>query len=216
MIVMVDNEPSAVLETRMQFYTMGIHTAVIPTTQLAEIDHYPTQTVLIARPECIEDLEAVCRTIRTYGKPLALLYRPPHGNFYAYKQLCDEVFEDEVTTARFVETMFAIYEERFIRSAFERQFADLRINVRQHCLYIRGEAFPATHEQWMLARYLLLRAPLPAPAEELRQTCFRPEWLPSVKNVSTQICRMNKLIQKGFGRPLFFYQRKTGYFISQI
>lgn len=216
MIVFVDNEPSAVLETRMQFYTMGIHTALVSTSCLADICQYPTQTVLIMRPECIADLEKVCHTIRMLGKPLALLYRPPHGNFYAYKQLCDEVFEDDTTTAKFVETMFAHYEERFGRSAFEHQHASLRINVRQHCLYIRGEAFPATHEQWMLARYLLLRAPIPVSAEELRETCFRPGRLPAVKNVSTQICRMNKLIQKGFGHPLFFYQRKTGYFISQI
>lgn len=218
MILFIDDNPSAVLETRIQFYRMGIHSFTLGTNELNRIFHYPAQIILMMNPECIEDLPAVCRDIRRYaGKlPFAMMYRPPHGNYYAYQRLCDGVFEDNVTTLKFVEAMFDLYEERTGNSAYERIFGGLYMNVKEKHLQLYGEPFPATHEQWMLARYLLLRAPFPVSREELRLTCFRPDRPPSPQNVTTQICRMNRLITKAYGRPLFFYQRSLGYTVSAI
>ncbi|MBQ8351421.1 MAG: hypothetical protein IJY20_05205 [Clostridia bacterium] len=218
MIIFIEDKPEEVLDTRIQFYRMGIHSITLGTNELHRILHYPAQIILIMRPECIEDLTNVCRKIKSHSPflPLAMMYRPPNGNYYAYQQLCDAVFEDNVTTLTFAQTMFAIYEERMKKSAEEHSYGKLYMKVNRKGLQILGESLPATHEQWMLARYLLLSAPYPVSREELRLTCFCPDKLPSLQNVTTQICRMNRMITKAFRHPLFFYQRQFGYYISPV
>lgn len=114
MIIFIDNQADAVLPTRVQFYKMGLCTIVLNTNQLHLIIRTPVKIVLIMRPESIENLESVCQYIRDIPTrpPFAMMYRPPHGNYYTYSRMCDCVFEDNISTLTFAKKMLEIYRER--------------------------------------------------------------------------------------------------------
>ena len=216
MILCIENDPSAILETRVQLYRMHLHTPVLSTKELSRIPLYPAQSILILRPEAIPNIEQVCKQLRVYAPsiPLAIFYRPPHGNYYTYARMCDRVFEDNITTLTFAKTMLDLYEERTKRPAYKISYAGLSAEVGAKSIGLYGDGFLANHEQMMLVRYLLLKAPQPVPAEELRQTCFHPGKLPTIGTVHTQFRRLNKLFTLAYGKPIFLHQSDYGYFIA--
>ena len=213
MILFIDDTPDDVLETRMQFYRMGIHSLVLGTKDLQQIPRYPAHGILFLYPEHIDNLEELCDDIRQRSiLPISAVYRPPHGNYYAYAQCFDIVVDDNITTTKYIEKVFDLYRARTGISPYERIHGGLRINVKEPFIRAYASPVPVTHEQWMIARYLLLRAPYPVPREELLATCFRPNRKPpAITNISTQISRMNKKLITVFGHPLFHYQKSFGY-----
>jgi hypothetical protein len=216
MILFIDDSPNDIVETRTQFYRMGIHSLVLGTNELHRINRYPAHGILVMYPERIENIEELCRSIRRQSKlPLSAVYRPPHGNYYAYRQHFDIVVEENITTTKYIEAVFDLYKERTGISPYERIYGGLRINVKERYIRVYASPIPVTHEQRMIARYLLLCAPHPVPREELLATCFKPSKAPpSIGNISTQISRMNRKLITVFDRPLFHYQRSFGYSIN--
>lgn len=218
MILFIDNEPNAVLETRIQFYKMGIFTQVLNTKQLHSILNSPAKAVLIMRPECIENLESVCAYIRSIPTrpPFAMMYRPPHGNYYTYLRMCDRVFEDNITTTKFIETMFELYEERKHRDPYIYEDRQVSIHLKNPQLMAYRLSFIVTHEQWMIVRYLLMHSPFSVCIEDLRRFCFRPDRTPALSTVRSQISRLNQMFVMAYKYPLIFFQHDLGYFICPI
>lgn len=218
MIIFIDNEPNEVLDTRIQFFRMGIHSLVCRTDELENLLLLTAQAVLIMRPECIPDIESVCKQIRRYVPklPLAIMYRPPLGNYYAYLQWGDVVFDDHITTLTFANTVFDLYEEKNGRSARDLMYCGIRARVGARSICVLGQRMPVCHEEVMLTRYLLLHAPRVVPVGELAKTCFRPTRTPKDRTVHTHFRHMNELITRGFGRPAFLYHKDYGYMIAPI
>ena len=215
MILLIDNEPDAVLADRCMFFRMGLHSLVCRPDAITTMIFKPVHTVLIMRPEYIEDLPAVCHEIRQYffRVPLAMMYRPPHGSYYMYLQLADAVFDDNVTTAHFANFMYDLYKRNTGIDVRDMIYDCVRAIAGTHYICICGERLPATHEQVMLTRYLLFRAPRAAAVEDLRQACFNPARLPQPSNVHTQFSRLNKTILRGTDLRKIHYKRDIGYFI---
>lgn len=215
MILLIDNEPDTVLEDRCMFFRMGLHSLACRTDEIDKMIFKPVHATLIMRPEYIDDLPAVCSKLRSCFNqvPLAIMYRPPLGNYYQYLQLADAVFEDNVTTARFANTMYDLYEKKTGINVRDMIYDCVRAIAGTHYVCLCGERLPATHEQVMLTRYLLFRAPRAATVEDLRLACFNPARLPQPSNVHTQFSRLNKTIMLGIGMRKIHYKKDAGYFI---
>lgn len=218
MFIILDQDKEAVLGLRRRLYHHYTHTTIIAPTALAEITHYPAQGVLIPRPECLADPQATCRAIRELSPslPIGMIYGVDNGQYFQYRRLVDVVFEARTTAGKICKIIYDIFGQRNQETSSSRIVDCLRVDrAVPGCVFLLGYGFPATREQWMLARYLVLAAPRAVPVAELLDTCFLPGRVRSARSVSQQLGQLDHMFSVGCGVRVFERHRPATYFIHE-
>ncbi len=203
------------------FYKMYIPTYIVPSDEIERIEYYPANAIIIACPQAIEDLADVCHYIREHLPliPLALFFIPPCGNYYTYTRLADFVFEKNTTSIRVVKTLFEEREKRTGAYAFiqytDAVFTDIK---RAGLIFLYGLPERVTHRQFLIVRYLLLKAPACVSAEELLDICAHPlRKRPTINTIGTQVCLLNQISCKAIEHyHVIGNKRGVGYYLADF
>lgn len=216
MIVFVEENSDEIAALRDAFLRLRIHTACITPRTVAHIGHYPAQAVLIAHPERIENLDVIAEEIREHypDLPLAILYERGGSHYYRYLSLCDKVIDADTVTPREIGDMLRkMYEENTGKDLHSILREDVRTVLDLPYATVYLQRFDVTPTQWLILRYLQLKYPDAATAEELLDTCFSHTKWPSVACVRTQICAVNKNCRRYFRFSPIEYRNGQGYIL---
>ena len=90
MIVFVDENPEEIAALRDTFLRLRVPSACVTPHDVAHIARYPAQTIVIARPARIANLELIISEIYEQfpDLPLAIFYNRDEGQYYRYLSLC--------------------------------------------------------------------------------------------------------------------------------
>lgn len=218
MFIILDSSEDAVLPLRKRLYHHYIHSIVIPPDEVERIADYPAHAIIIPRAETLPDPERICTSLRDHYPhlPLAMIYRPAAGNYYACARMVDIMLEERTTTPKTIEMLYDLYRQKGNKSPESCIVDCLRTDSRvRGCVYLLAHPFPAHKTPWMLARYLTLAAPRAVPAEELLATCFPPQGERSARVIRRHLSELDRMFEIGFGVRMFACRRPAAYYIHK-
>ena len=218
MFIILDYNENEALSLRKKLYHHYIHSIVISPNEIERIRDYPAHAIILPRVETLADPEGLCASLRDLYPhlPLAILYRPTAGNYYAYARMVDIILEERATTPKTIGALYDIYRQKGNQSPESRIVDCLRTDSRvRGCVYLLSRPFPARKTAWMLARYLTLAAPRAVPAAELLVTCFPPQSERSARVIRRHLSELDGMFKIGFGIRMFACERPAAYYIRK-
>lgn len=219
MFILFDRSEEDALNYRRRLYQRYVHSLTLLQAETERVADYPVHGILIPHPENLDDPIGLCTLLRERYPhlPIGIIYRescPLH--YYHLKAACDLLFEERTTVPKIISLIYKQYETKGNKSPVSRITSCVRTDSnRPKTVFVLAQAFPASHTQWMLIRYLNLASPRAVPAKELLDVGFLPGKARSPKNVGAQLTKFDRLIERGFPFRVFHCRYPSTYYIHQ-